>query len=154
MIRSEWKQSHMLCAGLPLEVTAVTKHAIVITDSMSLLEQNKKEEEEEAKSEWEAQIGIYDTVRHPPSKTPGCVILDMPVTGNDRADRMASKAAITSGLLRLPRRIWSVEELETLKTLPAGTKPKMSLHRSPKDRGVERGSARPSSLKGWERNIV
>ena len=48
------------------------------------------------------------------------------VKGNNRADRLAEKAAITSGLhfsLAL-----SVEELETL---PAGTQPRTSHQRSP-----------------------
>ena len=43
---------------------------------------------------------------------------------------------------------------ERLETLPAGTKPRASHHRSLEERGVERGSARRSSLKGRERAIV
>ena len=56
------------------------------------------------------------------------------VKGNDRADRLAGKATVTSGL-RLGRSRLSVEELEILHT-------------------VERGSARRFSLKGRERTIV
>ena len=41
------------------------------------------------------------------------------VKGNDRADRLAGKATLTSGLAY--RKLGSVEKLETL---PAGTKPK------------------------------
>ena len=44
------------------------------------------------------------------------------VKGNDQADRLAGKASHAS------RKIWSVEELETL---PAGTKPRTSHHQSP-----------------------
>ena len=47
--------------------------------------------------------------------------------------------------------IWSVEELETL---PAGTKPSTSHIGSLEEIGVEKGSARRSSLKGRERAIV
>ena len=48
------------------------------------------------------------------------------------------------------RKIWSVEKLETL---PAGTKPRTWHHWS-QERGVERESARRSSMKGRERAIV
>ena len=50
-----------------------------------------------------------------------------------------------------PIDIWSVEKLETL---PAGTKSRTSHHRSLEMKGMERGSARRSSLKGQERAIV
>ena len=49
------------------------------------------------------------------------------VKENDRADRVAGKATLTSGLL-LERSEVCVQELETL---PAGTKPKTSHHRLP-----------------------
>ena len=49
------------------------------------------------------------------------------------------------------QKISSVEELETL---PAGTKPRTSHHRSPEERGVERGSDQRSYLRGRERAIV
>ena len=49
------------------------------------------------------------------------------VKGDDRADRLAGKATLTSGLIA-SLKIRSVEELETL---PAGTKPRTSHHRSP-----------------------
>ena len=69
--------------------------------------------------------------------------------GNDRTGSPAGKVTLTSGLLLGKS---SVEELETL---PVGTKPSTAHHRSPGgERGVERGSARRSSLKGRERAIV
>ena len=50
------------------------------------------------------------------------------------------------------RKIWSVEDLETL---PAGSKPRTSHHRSPGgERRRKKGSARRSSLKGRERVFV
>ena len=49
------------------------------------------------------------------------------------------------------RKILSVEKLETL---PVGTKPRTSRINRLEERGVERGSARRSSLKGQERAIV
>ena len=41
--------------------------------------------------------------------------------GNDRADRLAGKAALTSGLL-----LGRSDDVEELETLPAGTKPRTS----------------------------
>ena len=58
------------------------------------------------------------------------------------------KATLTSGLL-VER--FGFEELETL---PAGINPRTSHRRSQEEKGVERGSARRSSLKGRERAIV
>ena len=53
------------------------------------------------------------------------------VKGNDRADRLAGKAACSSGLL-----LGRSEVLRSLtETLPAGTKPKTSHHRSPGGEG-------------------
>ena len=69
---------------------------------------------------------------------------------NDQAHRLAAISTITSGL-RLGRG-WRVEELETL---PAGTKPNTSHHRSlGGERGVGRGSARRSFSEGRESAIV
>ena len=50
----------------------------------------------------------------------------------------------------MSRKIWSVEELETL---PVGTIPRISHVNHLEERGIERGSTRQSSLKG-ERAII
>ena len=71
--------------------------------------------------------------------------------GSDRAKRLAGKATLTSGLL-----LGIISSVEELETLPAGAKPRTTYRTIDrlKKRGVERGSARRSSLKGRERAIV
>ena len=61
--------------------------------------------------------------------------------GNDRADRLAGKATLTSVLL--------LGRSEVLRSLRHYLRAQ-----SQEERGVERGSARRSSLKGRERAIV
>ena len=51
------------------------------------------------------------------------------VKGNDRADRLAGKATLTNGL---PLRR---SEMLKLETLPVGTEPRTSHHRSPEGEG-------------------
>ena len=51
----------------------------------------------------------------------------------------------------MSRKILNVEELERL---PVATKPRTSRNDRLEEKGVERGSARRSSLKGRERDIV
>ena len=72
------------------------------------------------------------------------------VKGNDRADRLAVKATISS-CLRIGR--LNIEELETL---PSCIMPRTSHHRSPGlgEKGVERGNVRRYSFKRRERDIV
>ena len=72
------------------------------------------------------------------------------VKENDRADRVAGKATLTSGLL-LERSEVCVQELETL---PAGTKPKTSHHRLPGGERRWKRKRRTIFLKGRERAIV
>ena len=68
--------------------------------------------------------------------------------GNDRADRLAGKATFTSGLLL------GSEVLRSLRHyLRAQSQGRHTIDRL-EERGVERGSARRSSLKGRERAIV
>ena len=67
--------------------------------------------------------------------------------GNDRADRLADEATVTSGSL-----LGSVEKLETL-YIQAQSQGHQTID-CLEERGVERGSARRSSLKGRERAIV
>ena len=71
------------------------------------------------------------------------------VKGNDRADRLAGKASLTSGLL--PGRS------EVLRSLRNYLRPRSQGHHTIdrlEETGVERGSARQSFLKGRERAIV
>ena len=71
------------------------------------------------------------------------------MNGNDRADRLAGKAAFTSGLL--------LGRSEVLRSLRHYLRTQRQGHHtidSLEERGVERGSARRSSLKERERAIV
>ena len=71
------------------------------------------------------------------------------VKGNGRADRLAGKAALTSGLL-----LGRSEVLMSLRHyLRAQSQGYHTIDRL-EERGVERGSARRSSLKGRERDLV
>ena len=69
--------------------------------------------------------------------------------GNDRADKLAGKATLTSGSL--------LGRSEVLRSLRHYLRAQSQGHRTIdrlEERGVERGSARRSSLKGRERAIV
>ena len=71
------------------------------------------------------------------------------VEGNDRADRLAGKATLTSGSL--------LGRSEVLRSLSNYLRAQSQGHHTIDDmeeRGVERGSARRSSLKRRERAIV
>ena len=71
------------------------------------------------------------------------------VTGNDRADRLAGKATLTSGLL--------LGRSEVLKSLKHYLRAQSQRHHNTnrlEECGVERGSAGQASLKGRERAIV
>ena len=71
------------------------------------------------------------------------------VKGNDRADRLAGKATLTSGLL--------LGRSELLRSLGYYLRAQSQGHHTIcclEERGMERGSARRSSLKGRERAIV
>ena len=110
-----------------------TAHAIILTDSMSLLQNAKR------------GIGSPDgKCRHPPSKTP---VWALPgVKGNDRADRLAGKAALTSELL-----LGRFEVLRNLRHyLRAQSQERHTIDRLG-ERGVERGSARRSSFERTRR---
>ena len=73
------------------------------------------------------------------------------VKENDRADRLADKAAVTSGLF-----LGRSEVLRSLRHYLRTQSQGLGHHTIDrlKERGVERGSARRSSLKGRERVIV
>ena len=113
-----------------------TAHAIILTDSMSLLQNAKR------------GIGSPDgKCRHPPSKTPVWVLPG--VKGNDRADRLAGKAALTSELL--------LGRFEVLRNLRHYLRAQKQGHHTIdrlEERGLERGTARRSSLNVRERAII
>ena len=71
------------------------------------------------------------------------------VKGNDRADRLAGTATITKGLL-----LGSSEVLRILRHYLRAQSQGHHIIDRPEEKGVERGSARRSSLKAQERAIV
>ena len=70
------------------------------------------------------------------------------VKGNDRADRLADKATITSGLLERSDVLRSLRHFLRAQSQGHHTTDRLA------ERGVERGSARRSSLKGRRKAIV
>ena len=72
-----------------------------------------------------------------------------PLQGNDRADKLVGKATLTCGLL--------LRRYEVLRSLRYYLQVKSQGHHTIdclEERGMERGSARRSSLKGWEKAII
>ena len=98
------------------------------------------------KVEWEAQTGMCRWSA--PTFENYCG--HARVKGNDRADRLAGKATPTSGLL--------LRRSEVLKSSRHYLRAQSQGHHETtnrlEERGVERGSARRSSLKGQERVII
>ena len=91
--------------------------------------------------------GRYVYFVHP--RTMSAVVANFTRVGNDRAERLAGKATFTSGLL-----LGRSEVLRRLRHyLRAQSQGHHTIDRL-EERGVERGSARRSSLKGRERAIV
>ena len=131
----------MPSAGLPQEVTARPHMPSSSQPSMRLLHKVKIGM---GCPEWNVpMVDIY--LRKLWEYCPG----HAGVTGNDRVDRLAGKAAVTSGLL-----LGRSEVLRSLRHYPrAQSQGHHSIDRL-EERGVERGSARRSSLKGRERAIV
>ena len=120
-----------------------TTHAIILTDSMSLLQKVK----------WE--MGIPDwNVSMVDLHLLKLLWVYCPehagVKGNNRADRLADKATLSNGGLLLGRS-------EVLKSLTHYQRVQNQGHHTidrMEESGVDRGSARRSSFKGRERAIV
>ena len=70
------------------------------------------------------------------------------VSGNERADRLASTADITSGL-----QLGRAEVLRGLRNFLNTDKPERHSTDRLKERGVEKGSGRHSTLQGRERSV-
>ena len=136
-----WKHSPMPSAGLPQEVAVGPHHAILLTDSVSLLQKVKSGM---GSPDWNVlMVDIH--LRNLWVYCPG----HAGVKGNDWADRLAGKATLTSGLL-----LGRSEVLMSLRHyLRAQSQGHHTIDRL-EERGVERGSARRSSLKGRERDLV
>ena len=90
-----------------------TTHAIILTDSIRLLQKVK------------SGMGSPDWKRV--EKSCRCIALDMPER-RETTEQTDWRVKRPSNKWLASRKIWSVEKLETL---PAGTKPRTSHHRSP-----------------------
>ena len=132
----------MPSAGLPQEATVGPHHAIILTDSVSLLQKVKSGM---GSPDW--NVSMVDI--HLRKLLWVYCPENAGVKGNDRAKRLAGKATLTSGSL--------FGRSEVLRSLRHYLRAKSQEHHTTdrlEERGVERGSARRSSLKGRERAIV
>ena len=107
---------HALC-WIASRGDSQTTHAIILIDSMSLLQKVKSGM---GSPDWNESMVDIHLRKLLWVYCPG----HAGVKGNDRADRLAGKATLTSGLL-LGR-----SGVEKLETPPAGTKPRTSHHQS------------------------
>ena len=142
-------------SSLTMEVEAVTHaiqwlasqrdaritHAIILTDSMNLLQ---KVESGMGCPDWHTAMHSLRLQRLLWIYCPG----HAGVSGNERADRLASTADITSGL-----QLGRAEVLRGLRNFLRTDKPEHHSIDRLKERGVEKGSGRHSTLQGRERSV-
>ena len=142
-------------SSLTMEVEAVTQaiqwlasqhdaqitHAIILTDSMNLLQ---KVESGMGCPDWHTAMHCLRLQRLLWIYCPG----HAGVSGNERADRLASTADITSGL-----QLGRAEVLRGLRNFLSTDKPEHHSIDRLKERGVEKGSGRHSTLQGRERSV-
>ena len=142
-------------SSLTMEVEAVTHaiqwlasqrdaritHAIILTDSMNLLQ---KVESGMGCPDWHTAMHSLRLQRLLWIYCPG----HAGVSGNERADGLASTADITSGL-----QLGRAEVLRGLRNFLSTDKPEHHSIDRLKERGVEKGSGRHSTLQGRERSV-
>ena len=142
-------------SSLTMEVEAVTHaiqwlasqrdtritHAIILTDSMNLLQMV---ESGMGCPDWHTAMHSLRLQRLLWIYCPG----HAGVSGNERADRLASTADITSGL-----QLGRAEVLRGLRNFLSTDKPEHHSIDRLKERGVEKGSGRHSTLQGRERSV-
>ena len=142
-------------SSLTMEVEAVTHaiqwlasqrdgritHAIIPTDSMDLLQ---KVESGMGCPDWHTAMHSLQLQRLLWIYCPG----HAGVSGNERADRLVSTANITSGL-----QLGRAEVLRGLRNFLSTDKPEHYSIDRLKERGVEKGSGRHSTLQGRERSV-
>ena len=119
----------------------VTIHNIFITDSMNLLQ---KVESGMGCPDWHTAMHSLRLRRLLWIYCPG----HAGVSGNERADRLASTADITSGL-----QLGRAEVLRGLRNFLSTDKPEHHSIDRLKERGVEKGSGRHSTLQGREPSV-
>ena len=142
-------------SSLTMEVEAVTHaiqwlasqrdaritHVVILTDSMNLLQ---KVESGMGCPDWHTAMHSLRLQRLLWIYCPG----HAGVSGNERADRLASTADITSGL-----QLGRAEVLRGLRNFLSTDKPEHHSIDRLKERGVEKGSGRHSTLQGRERSV-
>ena len=147
--------THLMTSTKVMEVEAVTHaiqwlasqrdaritHAIILTDSMNLLQ---KVESGMGCPDWHTAMHSLRLQRLLWIYCPG----HAGVSGNERADRLASTADITSGL-----QLGRAEVLRGLRNFLSTDKPEHHSIDRLKERGVEKGSGRHSTLQGRERSV-
>ena len=116
-------------------------HAIILTDSMNLLQ---KVESGMGCPDWHTAMQGLRLQRLLWIYCPG----HAGVSGNERADRLASTADITSGL-----QLGRTEVLRGLRNFLSTDKPEHHSIDRLKERGVEKGSGPHSTLQGRERSV-
>ena len=117
-------------------------HAVILTDSMSLLQKVQKGT---IHSEWAHALRKISLGKITWMYCPG----HAGVKGNERADRLAGSATVTTGLT-----LGRAEVLRQLRTILRAKSPPQhhSLDRL-EERGIERGSGRWSTLRDKEKAI-
>ena len=116
-------------------------HTIILTDSMNLLQ---KVESEMGCPDWHTAMHSLRLQRLLWIYCPG----HAGVSGNERADRLASTVDITSGL-----QLGRAEVLRGLRNFLSTDKPEHHSTDRLEERGVEKGSGRHSTLQGRERSV-
>ena len=116
-------------------------HAIILTDSMNLLQ---KVESGMGCPSWQTALHSLRLQRFLWIYCPG----HAGVSGNDRADRLASTSDITSGL-----QLGRAEMLRGLRNFLNMDMPEHHSIDCLKERGVEKGIGRQSTLQGRERSV-
>ena len=114
---------------------------LILTDSMNLLQ---KVESGMGCPDWHTAMHSLQLQRLLWIYCPG----HAGVSGNERADRLASTADITSGL-----QLGRAEVLRGLRNFLSTDKPEHHSTDRLKERGVEKGSGRHSTLQGRERSV-
>ena len=151
-VHKDRKAHRVMSSSLTMEVRAVTHaiqwlasqrdaqitHAIILTDSMNLLQ---KVESGMGCPDWHTAMHSLRLQRLLWIYCPG----HAGVNGNERADRLASTADITSGL-----QLGRAGVLRGLRNFLNMDRPEHHSTDRLKERGVEKGSGRHSTLQGRE----
>ena len=98
--------------------------------------------------EWAAPTGTQPCTAFSYKDFCGSTVLGKPVSGNKRADRLASTADITCGL-----QFGRAQVLRGLRNSLNIDRPEHHSTDHPKERGVEKGSGRHSTLQGREQSV-